>query len=81
MQKKQDYYKATEFLQDIIDNYSYDILGDDALFNLAEIYEQKFNNTEKAKELYKDMLEKYPGSIYTVESRKRYRKLRGDVVD
>ncbi len=81
MQKKQDYYKATEFLQDIIDNYSYDILGDDALFNLAEIYEQKFNNTEKAKELYKNMLETYPGSIYTVESRKRYRKLRGDVVD
>jgi hypothetical protein len=31
-------------------------------------------------ELYKDVLVKYPGSIYVVESRKRYRKLRGDEI-
>jgi len=32
-------------------------------------------------ELYKSLLIDYPGSIYTVEARKRYRKLRGDKVN
>lgn len=78
--KKQDFIIASEFLQRIVDNHSTDILGDDALFQLAQLYHFNLNNPEKAKELYEKLLFDYPGSIYTVEARKRFRYLRGDQV-
>lgn len=72
------YALAVEKLDDLILNYGDDILGDDAVFKLAELYEKKLNDAEKAKKLYQDVLLNYPGSLYTVEARKRYRKMRGD---
>ncbi len=75
------YTEAAAFFEDIVKNYSYDILADDALFNLADLNENKLNNIEKAKELYQQLLEKYPGSLYVVEARKRFRKLRGDSIN
>lgn len=76
--KKGQYNEAEKYLDLIILNYSDDLLGDDAVFSLAELQESKLNNPEKAKELYQEVLLKYPGSFYTVEARKRYRKMRGD---
>lgn len=75
------YTEAAAFFEDIVKNYSYDILADDALFNLADLNENKLNNIEKAKEQYQQLLEKYPGSLYVVEARKRFRKLRGDSIN
>jgi|JI10StandDraft_1071094.scaffolds.fasta_scaffold32623_3 hypothetical protein len=69
---------ASEKLDQIVLNYSDDILGDDAVFKLAELYEKNLNDAEKAKKLYQDVLLNYPGSLYSVEARKRYRKMRGD---
>lgn len=79
--KKKNYDTAATYLQKIMDNYSDDILGDDALFYLAELNETKLNNKTKAQELYQSVLLKYPGSLFTVEARKRYRKLRGDTIN
>jgi len=79
--KEGKFIEASEQLQKLIDNYSYDILGDDATFRLAELNEFYLHNTEKAKELYEQLLTKYPGSLYTVEARKRFRILRGDSVN
>ncbi|MCF8296472.1 MAG: tetratricopeptide repeat protein [Saprospiraceae bacterium] len=73
---KSNYKKAAENLQKIVDNYSFDILADDALFMLADLYENQFAKPEKAKEYYQKILLDYPGSLYTVEARKRFRKLR-----
>lgn len=72
------YQLASEKLDQLILNFGDDILGDDAIFKLAELYERKLNDSEKAKKLYQDVLLNYPGSLYTVEARKRYRKMRGD---
>lgn len=72
--------EAAGFYERILSNYGSDILGDDALFKLADLNETKFKNIEKAKELYQQLLEKYPGSLYVVEARKRFRKLRGDTI-
>jgi len=72
---------AIPFLQDIIEKYSTDILADDALFQLADIYQNKLSNKDKAKELYETLLTKYPGSLYAVDARKRFRALRGDKVN
>tara|TARA_Y100001968_G_scaffold333665_1_gene398172 strand:- start:1583 stop:3373 length:1791 start_codon:yes stop_codon:yes gene_type:complete len=70
--------KSIEMLEFIINHYSFDILYDDALFNLANIYEIKLENIEKASEYYEKILLECSGSIYVAESRKKYRQLRGD---
>lgn len=79
--KKMDYPKAAEYLQKVVDTYGYEILGDDALFMLADITENKFEDKPKAMQLYQDLLIDFPGSLYTVEARKRYRRLRGDHIN
>ena len=58
-----------------------DILADDAHYYLAELYLNKLNSPEKAKEYYQKMIFDYPSSIYVVDARKKFRKLRGDEVN
>ena len=73
-----DFQEAIFLLQNVVDNYGEDILGDDALFLIGTIYEDQLNEKEKAKEIYKSFLTKYPGSNKAAEARKRFRTLRGD---
>ncbi|MBI4648268.1 MAG: tetratricopeptide repeat protein [Bacteroidia bacterium] len=80
-QKNGNYSKAAEYLQQIVNNYAYDILGDDATYYLAQLNEIKFRNKEKAMALYKTLLLNYPGSIYVVDARKKYRILRGEEIN
>ena len=42
---------------------------------------ERLLEAEKPHRLYKEVLTKYKGSIFTVEARKRYRELRGDEVN
>ena len=72
--------KAVDYLQVIVDKFSTDILGDDALFMMAELYQNRFKDKDKSMELYQKMLEKYPASIYAADARKRFRQLRGDTL-
>lgn len=78
--KQNDLTAASAQLQKIIANYSFDLWADDALFMLAEIYETGLKDPEKAKELYQKILTDFPGSLYVVEARKRFRALRGDKI-
>lgn len=68
-------------LQAINENYNFDILADDALFTYAKLTEEKLQNTERAMELYRQMLLDFPGSIYAADARKRFRELRGDFIN
>ncbi len=79
--KKMQYDKAAELYEELLKNYGDDILGDDAMFKLADLNENQFKNIEKAKELYQQLLEKYSDSLYVVEARKRFRRLRGDSIN
>ena len=65
----------------IIEKYPYDLLADDAMFNLAGLYENQLNNKGKAMELYEKILTQFPGSLYVVEARKHFRALRNDAVN
>jgi outer membrane protein assembly factor BamD (BamD/ComL family) len=47
---------------------------------MAELQEKVFNNPTRAMDLYKELMDKYPGSLYVVDARKRFRQLRGDKV-
>ncbi len=75
------YADAVKMYENILEFYPNELYGDDALFKEAELYERYLNDKEKAKQLYQDMMVKYPGSIYVVEARKRFRDLRGDSVN
>jgi len=79
--KQRDFEKAAEYLTQIIEDYSYDITADNALFILAELNELQFNDTDKAMEYYQKLMQEYPASLFTVEARKRYRSLRGDFIE
>ena len=70
-----------DLLEKVYTSFSGDILADNALFDAAEIYELNLNNKAKAKELYEKLITQFPGSSFAVEARKRYRMLRGDVVN
>lgn len=72
------FQEAISLLQEVVDNFGEDILGDDALFLIGTIYEDRLNEKEKAKEIYQLFLTKYPGSNEAAEARKRFRTLRGD---
>ena len=79
--KAGQFQEAISNLNLIVSNPKYDILSDDALFLMARIYEENLQDKAKAQELYNNLLVKFPGSIFTVDARKRFRKLRGDVVN
>ncbi len=74
------YTEAEAMYKNILEYYPTDLYGDDAQFKLAELYESYIHDAEKARQAYQDVLTKYPGSIYNVEARKRFRQLRGDNV-
>ncbi len=78
--KTGNYQKAAAHLQQIIDNHPEEIRADNALFQLAELYENQLDDTEKAKSLYETLFIDFSNSTFAVEARKRYRRLRGDDV-
>jgi tetratricopeptide (TPR) repeat protein len=76
---RQDYAKAAGYLEEIIERFSDDLLADNALFYLGELYQLFLNNEEKAKAYYERIIVDFKDSTFAIEARKRYRKLRGDI--
>ncbi len=76
--KIRSYSMAEENYKQLIANEDGSILIDNSLFRLGELYETKLESIEKAKEMYQKIIFEHPSSIYLVEARKRFRKLRGD---
>ncbi|GAB4283887.1 MAG: hypothetical protein Kow0068_08820 [Marinilabiliales bacterium] len=76
--KHKNYELAADYFKEVVDNYPYDILADNALYHLANLYEKYFNDKEKAMEYYKQLMFNYPGSIFIIDARNKYRTLRGD---
>lgn len=76
--KRGEFDEAISLLAKIQSDYPDDVLADDAHFMTAEIYERQMKDLQKAMELYREFLSKFPGSVYAAEARKRFRVLRGD---
>jgi tetratricopeptide (TPR) repeat protein len=79
--KQKKYEEAIKQYNIVINEYGSDILGDNALLNLALIYDKNLNNPAEAKKQYEKFIETYGSSIFINEVRKRYRQLRGDVLN
>jgi len=71
---------AANYLK-IIEFYNEDILADDAHFRLGKLYETKLAQPEQAKQYYEQLIFNFADSIYFVEARKRFRRLRGDAIN
>lgn len=76
--KRGEFEDAIGLLQKILVEYPDDIFSDDAFFLQGEIYERQLKDKDKAMEVYREFLTKYPGSVFAAEARKRFRTLRGD---
>lgn len=72
---KGEWNSAIELLQEIVDKHGDDILADDALYQIAEIYENHLFDSKKAGEYYFQLMRDYPGSLFVTEARKAYRKI------
>jgi tetratricopeptide (TPR) repeat protein len=73
-----EFRESISLLGQILTEYGVDVLADDAQFLIGEIYERQLKDNQKAMEVYRELLTKYPGSVYAAEARKRFRSLRGD---
>lgn len=71
-----EFEKSALSLEKLIENYYYDLLADDALFMLGEIYFKHLNRLDRASEIYWKLLTDFPSSVYVSEARLRYREIR-----
>jgi len=75
-----DIENAIRVLKTLIDQQAGSVWMDDALFTLANLYENNLKDGKQAKLLYQRLIDEHPGSMHATEARKRFRKLRGDVI-
>lgn len=71
------YQDAAAYLERILKDYGEDVLGDDAAYRLALLYDEKIKEKDKALHYYEVLITTYPGSTYIQAARARYRQLKG----
>ncbi|MGY5849167.1 tetratricopeptide repeat protein [Salegentibacter sp. F14] len=76
-----EYEKAESNYLQIIKYFNTDILADNANYYLAELYLNHLNNPGRAKDYYEQIIFNFADSIYFLEARKKYRRLRGDIIE
>lgn len=74
--KQNEIQKSLEYIDRVLNQFSTDIYGDDALYTKARIYDYNLKDQETAVKHYLEFLTLFPGSLYSVEVRKRVRALR-----
>lgn len=79
MEKKKDLPQAIKLYEVLISKYGNDILADNALYNLARIYDFKLKDKQKAKETYEKLIFDYNSSLFSVEARKRQKILKDEL--
>ena len=73
-----DYESAKDLYTTVYTEFDEEIRADNALYNLASLYENQLGDTEKAMELYEKLFVDFSNSTFAIDSRKRFRILRGD---
>ena len=80
-ERQKDFVKSDSLYHRIWKEFPTDLLADDAVYRMAQLNEKQLSSTSRAMEYYQELLLNYPGSLFTVEARKRYRALRGDLLN
>ena len=68
---------ALVIYQKLVDQHKKSLLVDDALYR-SGLLEERLGNLQKAMEYYQQLLQQHPDSFFAPDSRKRFRRLRGD---
>lgn len=79
--KRASYEEAATDLKTIVEQHADGILADDALYELARLHELHFADRDKAMDLYQRLFTEHPDSFFATDARKRFRELRGDVLN
>ncbi len=79
--QKKDFVGAEKQYRAVVDEPRESILIDDALYALAQLYEGPLPDKEKAMKCYERIFTKHQDGFFAADARKRYRELRGDVVN
>ncbi|MGN6476000.1 MAG: tetratricopeptide repeat protein, partial [Flavipsychrobacter sp.] len=74
-QKHREYDRALGLLKEVYEKYGKDVLGDDAVFRTATIYEKYLKKPEEAKKYYEQLIIDYPGSTYVQTARNKLNAL------
>ena len=77
----QKYKQADSLLAKLVATYPSDLLADDALFERAKLHEFQFKDFMGAMELYKELVTKYPDSIYVIDARMRFRQIQDAMIN
>ena len=72
--------QAAELYKRIIDEHTDEIRADNAMYALAELYENQLGRPEDAMGLYERLFIDHPDSTFAIDARKRFRLLRGDKI-
>ena len=75
--KHRDFGNALTYLKEVVDKYGKDVLGDDAIFRTAEIYDSELHQPQEAKKYYEQLIIDYPGSTFVQTARQRLEELKG----
>lgn len=62
--KHHRYDEALSQLQQILEKHGKDVLADDAVFQIAELYRRYLNKPSEAKKYYEQLIVDYPGSSF-----------------
>lgn len=73
--------EANDLLAELTELYPEGLLASEALFKRAKLYEDILDDKNEAMRLYQDLITDYPGSVFTVIARNRFRYLRGDLIN
>lgn len=74
------YELTKKMYEQIIEKYPDELKADNAIFELAQLYEGFYNDNENAKLLYEKLFLEYESSTLAIEARKKYRELNGENV-
>ena len=80
-ERKRDYTSAESMYKEIVEKFPEEIRADNALYNMAQLYEHQLDDLEKAKSCYEKIFMEYTDSTFAIDARKRFRELRGDFGD
>lgn len=70
-EKHREYDKALTYLKQIYEQFGKDVLADDAVFKIADIYDRYLRQYDQARHFYEQLIIEYPGSTYIQEARKK----------
>jgi len=75
--KHRDYTGAIALLNTLVEKHGEDVLADDAVFRIAELYATGMKDAARAREFYEKLVVDYPGSTYVQRARARIAAMNG----